>query len=116
MNAKTLNSRLFHATLSAALALGLPTCPLAEDLTLARYVDLSIARLELSRQAWIATRQPPTKEAAATLFTDFGIDEASYLEYTSAHREAIDVYLAEHPQARQRIDDLSIAIGRAIAE
>jgi len=88
----------------------------AGDLTLTRYIDLSIARLELSKQAWTTTKQPPSREAMAALFAGYGSDETDYLAYTSAHREAIDGYLSAHPPARQRIDALSAAIAGAIAE
>lgn len=88
----------------------------AADLTLARYIDLSIARLELSKQAWTSTRQPPTRAAMAGLFAEYGIEESDYLIYTSAHREAIAGYLSAHADARQRIDGLSADISGAIAE
>jgi len=88
----------------------------AGDLSMARYIELSIARLELSKQAWTTTKQPPGRKAMATLFAGYGVDETNYLAYTSAHRKAIDGYLSTHPHARQRIDDLSAAIANAIAE
>jgi len=88
----------------------------AEDLPLEQYFDLSIARLELSKAAWSTTQAPPTAEAMAGLFTEHGIDEADYLAYTSEHREAIDAYLAAHPDDAQRIEALSTDIEQAIGE
>jgi len=89
---------------------------LAEDLSVERYVELSSARLELAKESWTATRQPPTSEAMAALFAGYGIEEADYLAYGGANRKAIAAYLTAHPAAKQRIETLSAHIGQAIEE
>jgi hypothetical protein len=73
--------RLFAAVAITTLALSAIPLPSARagGLSIDRYIALSIARLELAKQAWSATRQPPTRESMATLFASYGIDEADYL-------------------------------------
>lgn len=88
----------------------------AAELGLRQYADLSVARLELSLTAWTTTGQPPVASAMAALFARFGVTEAEYLAYTSEHRQLIADYLANHPEAQARIDELSAAIAQAIAE
>ena len=88
----------------------------AEGLTVERYVELSIARLELAKQSWTTEQQPPSVDALAALFAGYGIEETDYLAYTGPNREAIDAYLAAHPDAVQRIDALGADIDQAIQE
>jgi hypothetical protein len=89
---------------------------LAEALTVDRYIELSIARLELARQSWTATQQPPSADDVASLFAGYGVEETDYLAYPGAHRDAIAAYLDAYPEARQRIDRLSADIDQAIQE
>lgn len=89
---------------------------LAEGLSVERYVELSIARLELAKEHWTAIQQPPTPEAMATLFAGYGIEESDYLAYGGTNREAVDAYFIAHPAAKQRIEALSAHISQAIAE
>lgn len=89
---------------------------LAADLSVARYVALSIARLALAKASWTAAQQPPAAAALAALFAGYGIGETDYLAYGGANRDAIEAYLGEHPDAQQRIDALSAAIDQAIQE
>lgn len=110
MKRTTLAAGVFAALLSGHLAV------LAEGLTVERYIELSIARLELAKQSWTTTQQPPPVDAVATLFAGYGVAETDYLAYTGANREAIDAYLAAHPEAKARIDALSADIDRAIPE
>jgi hypothetical protein len=108
-----------HATLfrGALLALLIANVTvLAEGLSTEQYVALSIARLELARDSWTTTQQPPSAEAVAALFASYGIEESEYLTYASAHRAAIDAYLAAHQEERERIDALSTEIDSAIVE
>ena len=105
----------FAGGLLAALLIGHGLAR-AEELTLERYIALSIARLELAKQSWTTTRQPPAAQAVAALFAGYGIAETEYLAYTGAHRAAIEAYLAAHPDARQRIEALSADIDQAIQE
>lgn len=88
----------------------------AGDLSIERYIELSIARLELAKESWTTTQQPPTTEATTVLFSSYGIEETDYLSYAGANRETIDAYLADHPDAKQRIDALSADIDQAIKE
>jgi hypothetical protein len=88
----------------------------AEEFTLERYIELSIARLELAKQSWTTMQQPPAAEAVAALFAGYGIEETDYLAYTGSNREAIEAYLAAHPDAQQRIEMLSAEIDQAIQE
>jgi hypothetical protein len=106
----TLSAGLFAALLTAHLAVQ------AEELTVEHYIALSIARLELAKQSWTATQQPPPADAVAALFAGYGVEETDYLAYTGAHREAIDAYLAAHPEAQAHIDALSADIDQAIPE
>lgn len=89
---------------------------LAQGLRAERYVELSIARLELAHESWAKTQQPPESEAMAALFAGYGLEEADYLAYGGTNRREIDSYLAAHPQVKQRIDALSADIGQAIKE
>lgn len=114
METKTLVRGLVALSLVGSLLPGGTAA--ADDLTLEQYIDLSIARLELSRAAWSASQAPPTSEAMAELFAEYGIEEAAYLTYTSEHSEAIDAYLAAHPDDAQRIEALSANIDQAIGE
>jgi len=110
MKRTTLAAGLFAALLSAHMAVQ------AEELSVERYIELSIARLELAKQSWTTTRQPPPVEAVATFFAGYGVEETDYLAFTGANHEAIDAYLAAHPDAKARIDALSADIDQAIPE
>lgn len=105
----------FAGGLLVALLLG-HGLAVGEELTIDRYIELSIARLELAKQSWTTTQQPPAAEAVAALFAGYGVEETDYLAYTGANREAIDAYLEAHPDAQQRIDALSADIDQAIQE
>lgn len=94
----------------------LTTNAFSEELSLERYIQLSTARLDLSKQTWSADKLPPSREAMAALFAEYGISETDYLAYTSANRDAIDAYLASHPDAAQQIERLSADIDSAITE
>lgn len=110
MNRTTLAGGIFAALLTAHLAVH------AEVLSVEQYIALSIARLELAKQSWTATQQPPPVEAVAAFFAGYGIEETDYLAFTGANREAIEAYLAAHPDAKARIDALSAEIDQAIPE
>lgn len=114
MEAKTLARWILGACLAGGSLL--TTNALAEELSLERYIQLSIARLELSKQSWSADNLPPSREAMATLFAEYGISETGYLAYTNANRDVIDAYLAAHPDVAQQIERLSADIDSAITE
>lgn len=89
---------------------------LAETLSVDRYIELSIARLELAKESWTSSQQPPAAEATAALFSSYGIEETDYIAYAGSNRETIDAYLAAHPDTKLRIDALSAEITQAIKE
>ena len=89
---------------------------LAEDLSIDRYIELSIARLEMAKASWTTSQLPPSEEASAALFSSYGIEEVDFVAYAGGNREAIDAYLAAHPDLKLRIDTLSAEITAAIKE
>ncbi|VFM97683.1 MAG: hypothetical protein BECKG1743D_GA0114223_103002 [Candidatus Kentron sp. G] len=114
---------LFYGVLFLALVVTAPPTqgenaqePSESELTLEQYIELTIERLELARQSWLGSRQPPSSGAMDWLFSGYGISEQDYLTYTAVYRDAIADYLDNHPYEQRRIDELSTAIDSAIGE
>ena len=115
----TVQATMQATALALLLALGFVAVSppvAAQQLDPAHYIDLSIERLQLARDSWTHSGQPPATADLAALFARYGIDETGYLIYTSNRRKAIDHYLSAHPDARQRIDALGSAIQQAIED
>lgn len=88
----------------------------AAELSLDRYLALSIQRLELAERSWSAKGRPPSRSAMTGLFARYGTSESEYIAYTSANREAIEAHLGEHPERKRRIVELSARIAEAIKD
>ena len=100
--------------LIAALLLLSPAAGHAE-LSVASYVEVTIARLDLAATAWRDTGQPPPAEELDELYQSHGIDREAYLCFAGEKSREIEAYLEEHPELRDTIDSLSAEIRREIA-
>jgi hypothetical protein len=118
MNRNDGNYRRFGLTLIAIAALallaGLPV--LAAELTVADYVDLTIARLELAQRTWSEEGRSPVETEEAALFEARGATAEAYYAFAGAHGKEIASYLEENTDKRDRIEALSREIQRLIEQ
>lgn len=118
MNRNDGNHRRFTFALVAAAALvlltGLPV--LAAELTVADYVDLTIARLELAQRTWTEEGRSPVETEEAALFEARTTTAAAYYRFAGEHGKAIESYLEENTDKRDRIEALSREIQRLIEQ
>ena len=107
----------FRAVLAllAALLL-LPALARAAELTLAAYVDLTIARLELARATWSEQGRSPVETEEAALFEAHGSTSRDYHGFAGKHEQEIGSYLEEHTAKRDQIEALSREIERLIEQ
>jgi hypothetical protein len=118
MNRNDGNHRRFTFALVAFAALvlltGLPV--LAAELTVADYVDLTIARLELAQRTWSEEGRSPVETEEAALFEAKGTTSKVYFHFAGEHGKEIEGYLEENTQKRDRIRALSQEIQRLIEQ
>ncbi|HEV8582572.1 MAG TPA: hypothetical protein VGX68_26190 [Thermoanaerobaculia bacterium] len=118
MNRNDGNHRRFTFALVAVAALvlltGLPV--LAAELTVADYVDLTIARLELAQRTWTEEGRSPVETEEAALFEARGTTAKAYYRFAGEHGKAIASYLEENTDKRDRIEALSREIQRLIEQ
>lgn len=118
MNKNDGNYRRFGLALIAVAALvlltGLPV--LAAELTVADYVDLTIARLELAQRTWSEEGRSPVETEEAALFEARGTTAKAYYGFAGEHGKAIESYLEENTDKRDRIEALSREIQRLIEQ
>lgn len=95
---------------------GLPRLALAEGLTVASYIDLSIARLELTKASLEQQRQPPDAASTNALWARYQTNPADYVAYRGLHGPEVDSYLAENPNLAARIDELSGALNALVEQ
>ena len=88
----------------------------AETITVATYVDLSIARLEQVKAALEQENRALTEFEEYQLLQQYGITAEEYVTYRSAHHEEVDNYLAMHPELSEQIDRLSAGIRTLIEQ
>lgn len=100
--------------LAALLLLALPA--LAEELTVASYVDLTIERLELAHHTWSAEGRSPVETEEAELCHPYGTDLDAYYAFAGEHRQEIEDYLAEHTAKRDTIDSLAADVAAVIEQ
>ena len=50
------------------------------------------------------------------LFSSFGITDTEYAMYMGKNGRAVDAYLAENPDVKQQIDDMSAQVGLLLKE
>jgi len=119
MNRNDGNYRRFGLALAVTLAAlilltGLPAR--AAELTVGDYVDLTIARLELAQKTWSEERRSPVETEEAALFEARGTTAKAYYRFAGAHGKAIESYLEENTDKRDRIAALSREIQRLIEQ
>lgn len=88
----------------------------ADDLTVERYVDVTIARLELAETTWTEEDRSPTQAEEDELFEIFATTAEAYLAFPAKHREAIEDYLEANPDLRDAIQTLSDLISQRIEQ
>jgi hypothetical protein len=88
------------------MLLGTPAAR-AADLTIAAYIELSLARLQLAKDTWEREQQAPSVDAEEALYQQYGITVVAYYAFAGAHRQEIEGYLAAHPEVQVQIDSLS---------
>lgn len=100
-------------TMLTALAFAAGTATAETPLTVASYVDLSIARLELAEESWQQGR-PPSAEQEAALWQGSDTTVHEYLAFPGRNAGEVDAYLATRPDTRARIDQLSTHVADLI--
>jgi hypothetical protein len=79
----------------------------ATDLTVAAYIELSLARLQLAKDTWEREQQAPSGDAEEALYQQYGTTVMAYYAFAGAHRQEIEGYLGAHPEMQAQIDSLS---------
>src|ERR1700730_13507249 len=107
-----------------------------KDLAPEDYSRLTISLMELSVQEWQertpvaekikndrkkleAALQDVTKkyrDLRSEKFKEFGLDQSTYLHYTTDHKTEIDSYLEDNPEVQLAIDDLKRQIDKLIEQ
>ncbi|MGI0013628.1 MAG: hypothetical protein ACREBU_09335, partial [Nitrososphaera sp.] len=88
---------------------------LAQGLTVASYIDLTIARLELAKTSLEHKSQPADAAAVADLWQRYQTTSDEYIAFRGRFGREVDSYLAENPDLAARVDELSGAI-KALVE
>jgi hypothetical protein len=119
MNRNDRNYRRFALALAVTLAAlllltGLPAR--AAELTVADYVDLTIARLELAQRTWSEEGRSPVETEEAALFEAAGTTAKVYYRFAGENGKAIESYLEENTDKRDRIEALSQEIQSLIEQ
>lgn len=117
MSTKTADRHGFgwaFALLATLLLLALPT--LAEDLTVERYVDLTIDRLELARLTWTDEDRSPVETEEAAVCQLYQTDLDAYYSFAGEHLQQIKDYLDENTDKRDTIDSLAADIAAIIEQ
>ena len=100
-----------------ATLLLLPAPPAhAAELTVAEYVDLTIARLELSRNTWSVEGRSPVETEEAAVFESRGSTSRAYYRFAGEHGREIQSFLEEHMDKRDQIEALSREIESLIEQ
>lgn len=94
---------------------GVQHLALAEGLTVPGYIDLTIARLELTKTSLEQKSQPADAAAVDDLWQRFQATSAEYIAFRGRFGPEVDSYLAENPDLAARVDELSGAI-KALVE
>lgn len=102
------------ALVALALLAGIPVQ--ATELSVAGYVDLTIARLELAQETWGEEGRSPVETEEAALFEAYGTTAKVYFRFAGAHPSEIEGHLAENTEQRDRIEALSREIERLIEQ
>lgn len=108
-----------HNLIFSVAAVGwlLLACPTAADeLDVADFVELTIARLEQAEETWSAEGRSPTQAEDDALFETYGTTSEYYYERASELRRQVEAYLEDHPELRRRIEALSESIREWIEE
>lgn len=92
------------ALVALLLLAGLPAR--AAELTVAEYVDLTIARLELARTTWSGEGRSPVETEEATLFETWGTTAVAYYRYSGNHSKEIEGFLEENTEKHNQIEAL----------
>ena len=100
----------------AVLGLLLTFPALGAELTVADYVDLTIARLELTDTAWSEQGRSPTQAEEDDLFESWQTTAESYYGFAVKHQRKIEAHLEDNPQQRDLIQALSDAIQQRIEQ
>ncbi|TQV86170.1 hypothetical protein FKG94_01040 [Exilibacterium tricleocarpae] len=85
------------------------------DFDVARYIEATVARLQMVRDA-MAAGALPTRSQQAAVLAGYGLDERDYYLDASRHATQIAVYLENHPGDRALIESLSEQIKNLVSE
>lgn len=108
----------------------------SRDLSVEDYCRMTISLMQLSVAEWqervpVAEKiktdrrklesalQPVTKkyrDQRAEALKQFGMDQQTYLQYSTEHKTEIDGYLEDNPEVQQAIEDLRKQIDRLIEQ
>ena len=110
------NNRRLGPVLVALLVLLTVLPAQAAELTVADYIDLTIARLELARKTWSEDRRSPVETEEAPLFEARGATAKAYFRFAGEHSQEIESHLEANPEQRDRIEALSREIHSLIEQ
>jgi len=88
----------------------------AADLSVERYCELSIARLEFALDLWEREGRGPNTLEEAMLWQWNGTTAEEYYAFASIHRKEVEAYLTAHPDIRTEIERLSARINELIGQ
>lgn len=87
-----------------------------EPLTPGRYVELSIARLEMVKTQWTYLHRNPNDAEMDALWQRFSTNAHEFAHYYARNSKPVDAYLAARPDLAQRIDELSQEVRQLIQD
>ncbi|MCI5066765.1 hypothetical protein MRY87_13675 [bacterium] len=78
----------------------------AGELTVAKYLDVTLARLEFQREIWATENRAPSMQEEELICAQYGVTQPEYLAFNGKNRVAVERYLRENPTLSERIDSL----------
>ena len=88
----------------------------SEDLTVAAYVQMSVARLELVLDTLTRENRVPTPLEEGLLWQRYGSTANAFYSFRSQHAQAVDDYLAANPEVAAQIDQLSADVKSRVSQ
>jgi hypothetical protein len=87
----------------------------AQEFSLSDYIQVSVERLQLVKNALERENRPPSALEEKQLFEQYHLTPEAYYSYRGTHLGEVDGYLATHPEKQELIDSLRTQIEQLIA-
>jgi hypothetical protein len=84
------------------------------DLSVAKFCELSVARLQLAEKSWRTADRPPSSDEEEALLQSFGTTKKDFLTFSSARAQEVAQYLDGNPAMKAEINRLSGQISEII--